>query len=257
MKTSKLLFILTSIMIVVFTNCGNNPFEPYHSGEIELWTLAPGARWEYNTYYSSHSYSSDGYDTRTDHTGRLSVNILEIDNIEKDFLVEVKFVIDSLYYYRRYFDYEVSDYKTITYTIYQGDPGIPSFSDSSMEFNLVLERDTLWCLEDGNLLFLMPRRFVHGGMINLRPFYYPGTGNLDEINWREGESTGYGFRYRGYNSNHVDFYRENGGLTFLDVYDGWAGISGDIKYLKYTLKNYEPGQVKDKITQELDLFLNN
>lgn len=221
------------------------PADTLKSWEVELWALAPVASWEYKTHYFYNQYTSTGDNEKLYHYGKLTIYVKGIDITKRQFIVETQFIIDSLYY--SYHD-DFLHLRDTAYTVYNGDPNIPSFSDSVMEYTLVLERDTLWCVEEENLVFMMPRKFISNGSINLATFFYPGIKQFvaEEINFIRGRVTDTGYKYGAqllpdlYTS--VEFVSENGCFTILEIVAGWAGISGCIEEIKYELLYYEPGQ---------------
>lgn len=250
------------LLLILLTACGrDNPLAPGNGGEpqdtvangeepdnlessaIEIFALAPGASWKYDFMYNKIN-SNLMHDISIYHFGTFSFNVKKANIQDGRFLIETVFYVDSLYYHIKIYDaYPVVGLDT-SFTLYSGVDTTLSFSDSTMEYSLVMARDTLWYEKSDSLEFMMPRKFIHNCRVNFKFFNYPGS---DKFNFFlvDGHQTDTGFKF-GIHAQffiEVSFLKEKGGLDLLKA--TWCG--GTIEYsreeLVYELIEYVPGQL--------------
>jgi len=164
------ILIVPFIPLVLLSFCGHDsPVAPVQAqfSTLELLPLALGTRWRYRYFHMSEDYLVNSFGSRRTIARLFGVLDLEVTSGESNvffghFHLTAKFSPDSLVT-------ELYDRSGIT------SRSSLELPEARLEYDLALDRDTLWYEKNGAREYMMTRGFNPGGEVNLKLFELPGT----------------------------------------------------------------------------------
>jgi hypothetical protein len=202
----------------------------------ELMPLAKGAHWKYDFTYYKYDWQSDLWYSYEFHFGSLEINITN----------EVKSNKSIKYTMETHFKVDRSILAHAWETISSGIDTLYNALDTTLVYDIVLAKDTLWYYERDSLKYMMPRAFIPGSGLNLKIFSCSRSKPPDILDYSP---------YKGGSSsiNYFNYYVAEGserrvlidkkaGITSIEAsYNIGGGISSEGSIIGYLLTEYLPG----------------
>lgn len=228
-KTCSLVFLL----LVFCIGCGeDSPYQPEDGADtLALFPLREGSSWLYSVDYKRIVVEHSNILESLEYSGTYSMHVLAVDSIQNSYVLEGRYVLDSI---------------TVI-------PITDSLPDTTIIWNIVTLRDSLWFESGDSLIYFMPDNISNYNImrfnLNLEFMRFP---------WWNSFPTMY-FNLNGpfenlpldrYSLNVSQYYGsekgtiipEQGGLTYYRAFYSPFFISWHTEeYLTIELQKYIPG----------------
>jgi hypothetical protein len=176
-KTSCLIILIITCFIcfLFFDSCSNHsqPLEPEAPDPLAFFPLKKGHAAEYNYKFSFYYYNSTAYSKNLDRSGTFRIEVVQV--LEKE--TAINFKIKSTFLIKN----EIYSFENIGGP-YRDTSYVRENFFTETQFDLLLEKDTLWYvtdapsferLEEGQRSVCMAGPIASGGKIDLKLFDFP------------------------------------------------------------------------------------
>jgi hypothetical protein len=173
-KMFRICFLLITLLLFLLS-CGKD--NPYKLGDNSspgdtsgtdttgqiisgLIPLAPGSTWKYSVIYNRKERENSLTRNILGYFGTYSLSVAAFDSVQNSCVLQGRFILDSLTVWVGTFyphDILISD---TSYTLLPGANVYPFNQDTTLTWNIVIARDTLWYDQGQSLRFFTPYKIV-------------------------------------------------------------------------------------------------